>query len=107
MVETGKLRERITIQAPTVTRSAYGDEEVTWTDIATIWAAVWPRSGKEYFTSQQWQAEANIQIRIRFRKDINPGWRIKHGNNLYDIKAVICPEYRRRDLDLMCIEAVT
>lgn len=107
MVDTGKLRERIILQAPTNTRDAYGGETVTWTDIATIWAAVWPRSGKEYFATQQRQAEISLQIRIRYRTDVKAGWRIKHGNVYYDIEAVINTNYRRESLDLMCTEAAT
>ena len=39
-MQTGRLRERVTIQQENVTRDASGQELKTWPDVATVWARV-------------------------------------------------------------------
>ena len=43
----GDLRERVTIQQATATRDAYNAEVLTWSTVATVWARVLERGGRE------------------------------------------------------------
>lgn len=48
-MQSGRLRERVTIQAETVTRDVSGEELRTWVDEATVWASVTPGASSERF----------------------------------------------------------
>lgn len=105
-MEAGKLRHRVEIQYKVVTQNSYGEEEITWTELATVWAAVEPLSGREFLEGRQVSAEVNTRIRIRRRGDVTPEMRVVYGSINYDILAVIELEERRREEHLMCQEIV-
>lgn len=105
-MRAGELRHRITIQQKTVVRDTYGGETVTWTNTATVWAAVEPLSGREYFSAQQVQAEVNHRIRIRYRAGITTTMRVLWGTRVFDILAIINLQERGREIHLMCKEVV-
>lgn len=105
-MRAGDLRQRIKIQQKSVTRDTYGGETITWTDVAIVWAAVEPISGREYFSAQQFRAEVTTRIRIRHRAGITPVMRVSSGTRLYDIISVIEVNERNREVHLMCQEVV-
>jgi len=106
MIRAGELRHRVTIQQKSVTRNTFGEEIVTWQDVATVWAAIEPLRGREFFESQQVNAEVTTRIRIRYRPGITPTMRVVYGSRIFDIQAVINVEERNRELHLMCREEV-
>ncbi len=75
-----------------------------WSTVATVWAAVEPLRGREYFEAAAVQAETTTRIRVRHRNDITPGNRIQHGLVVYDVQAAIDKGGRQRELELMCRE---
>ena len=103
VIAAGRLRDRITIKTKSVTRDSYGAEVVTWTDLATVWAAVESLSGREYMAgtgSQQVRAERVQRVVIRKRPDVMPHMRVIHDGRTMNIDAIL-----KRDLDhlfLMC-----
>ena len=105
-MRAGDLRHRVTIQQPVETQNAYGEPVVAWQDVATVWAAVEPLRGREFFDAQQVQARVDHRIRIRYRADVTPKMRVLLGSRAFNIQAVIEPESRRRELHLMCKEAI-
>lgn len=106
MIRTGDRRHRVTLQAATKARNASGEEIKTYTDIATVWAAIFPVSAKEYMSAGQLQAAVTHRVNIRFRADVKPDWRIKFGNRYFEIKAITNREERNISLDLICAEGV-
>lgn len=106
-MRAGQLRQRVTIQEKSVTRNSYGEEVITWSDVATVWASVEPLSGREFLDAQRAGAEVTTRIRIRYRSGIAPEMRVTYGDHVYDIKAVIDVEERHREIQLMCREVVT
>ena len=108
-VRAGDLRHRVTLQSPVASQDGYGAETVTWTDVATVWAAVWPVRGREYFEARQTAAEVTHKVRIRYSTDVSgvtPKWRVVFGSRRFDIEAVINPDERSKYLDLMCVEVI-
>lgn len=102
----GRLRDRVTVQAKSVTRDAYGAEVVTWGTHATLWASVESLSGREYLEQQfgvdQVRAARAVRVVLRYRDDIVPWMRILHGARVLEIQAVI-----KRGLDelhAMCVD---
>lgn len=66
-----------------------------------------PLRGRELFAAQEHFAEVTTRIRIRYRDDVTAEMRVVHGGVDYAIGAVIDPELRHRELELMCASGVT
>lgn len=105
-MQIGRLNRRITIQSKTVTRDAYGGESISWTDVATVWAAVLPIRGREYVAIRQAGAEITTRFVIHYRSGITPAMRVVHGDANYDIVEVINAEDANRFLELMAMAEV-
>ena len=106
-IRAGRLRHRLTLQSKAETRDAYGAAIITWTDEATVWGAIEPLSGKEYFSQSTVQAEAKVRIVIRFYSGVSNSWRVKNDGLYYDIKDVLNENSRDRMMVLMTSEGVT
>ena len=105
-MRAGELRNRITIQSKTVVQNTFGEEDITWTEFATVWAAIEPLRGREFLDAQMASAEVTTKITIRQRDGISPEMRVVHGSIIYNIRAVIHVETRQREMQLMCQEYV-
>lgn len=103
-MRAGELRHRITIQRAVEVSDDLKTPTVTWQDVATVWAAVEPLSGREYLLAQNVNAELTVRIRIRYRPGVTPGMRVLYNGRVFDIQAVIDVEERHRELQLMCKE---
>ena len=103
-MQAGTLRHRVTIQEKEITRDSYGGEQITWADVATVWAAVEPLAGREFMEGRRLDAELSTRIRIRYRSGLAPTQRVTWGDHTYDIQAVIDVDTRRREVYLMCRE---
>jgi len=102
----GDLRHKITIQEKTVTEDSEGIAAETWGDVATVWASVEDLQGREFFQAAA-VAEIIARIKIRYRPGIAPAMRVLFESRLFDIKSVIDPDGRRRELQLMCREVTS
>ena len=100
-MDIGRLNRRIVIQEKTVTRDAYGGESISWTDVATVWAAVLPIRGREYVAIREAGAELTTRFVIRHRDGVTPAMRIAYGGGYYNIESVIDSEDGHRFLELM------
>jgi SPP1 family predicted phage head-tail adaptor len=103
-MQAGRLRRRVTIQKKTVTRNSYGEEVIVWVDVATVWAAIEPLSGREFVEGRQAAADVSTRIRIRHLAGITPDMRVTWGDTVYPIQAVLDHLDRSRELHLMCTE---
>jgi len=99
-----KLRHRVIIQQNQPTINAFGEETEQWVDVATVWAAVEPIKGREFFAAQKENAETTARISIRYRTGILADMRILYGNKIFEINAIIDVEERHIELQLMCQE---
>ena len=73
-------------------------------NVCTIWASVEPLKGREFFAAQKENAETTVRITIRYRSGISPDMRIKYGDKIYEINAIIDVEERHNELQIMCQE---
>jgi SPP1 family predicted phage head-tail adaptor len=92
------LNRRITIQQKQIVVDPEGIPTEKWTDVATVWAARNPLSGKEYFAAAAVNAEKTVKYRIRYRPGILPHMRLidQKDGVTYDIKAVLDDYYGDR-----------
>ena len=100
----GKLNKRITLQSKTTTRDAMGGMVETWTDVATIWAAVWPTSAKTKIQAESTTMIATHRIRIRYRTSIDSTYRVKFKTRYFSIDSITNPNEHNEWLDLICRE---
>lgn len=105
-MRAGELRHRVTLQSVTVARDAVGGTTETWTDQATVWAAIEPLRGREYWDAAQVAAEATYRVRMRYRAGVSPEMRLTYQGRTLEIESVTSPDERRRELELICREVV-
>lgn len=84
-MKAGDLRIWITLMKPTGDRDAGLRRGVTFEDFRSVPAARRDVSGKEFFEAHAVHAEDIVTWTIRFRKDIDTTWRIRHRETVYDI----------------------
>lgn len=107
MVRAGLLRNRVTIQAQTETQNVLGERELTWTNVATVWAEARAVSGRERLLANTEVAITDYLVRMRFRSDVTPDHRLELADGtLLDIENVI-PDQKKTQLELMCKERTT
>ena len=89
MLDSGKLRHRVSIERVTRTQDpATGAITDTWTEIAKVWAGIEPLSVREFVQSAAGQSEVTARITIRAR-DILATDRIIHRGTAYNIRGVL------------------
>lgn len=102
-MEAGELRHRITLLNPADELDGTG-QPASYSDWATVWAAVNPLSGRDLFAAQQLQSEVTHRVKIRYRAGVNSAMRVRFGTRIFEIDSVIDPEERHEELHLMCTE---
>lgn len=100
--QAGKLRTMVIIERATETRTAGGALTTTWATHATVWAGIYPRTGRERSMAAATVAEGDTSIFIRYRADITAKDRINAGGVIYNIGAVIDTENRHVQTELVC-----
>lgn len=109
-MRAGILTQRITFQRRTSQKNDYGEPLDVWRDLVSVWAAVEPISGREFFTALQVQSDITTRITCRYSSAvaaIGPQDRIKHGAVVYDIRhPPIDKDMRHREMQFMCTQHV-
>lgn len=103
-MKSGDFRHQITLQSPSYARDAKQELVATWTDEATVWAAIEWGSGRRFAEASQLNAEVSGIIRIRYRSDVQPTWRIYYDERYFQIISIANVMERGRELQLNCKE---
>jgi len=106
MVMAGLLKDRITLQAPTFARGSYGGPTKTWSDVATVWADVRDTVGRNLYQAMAEKSQVSVEIRLRWRQDIRPNWRVSFGTRKLEVIYRQDPTGRKSELILYCREIV-
>jgi len=110
--KAGRAGHRIKIEQKSVTRTAAGDEVITWIDVITdtadnaIWAEVWPLKGREFFAAQQTQYAADVRFRVRYRADIGQAHRVIWDSEPYDIVSIVDVGAGRHTIEILAINGI-
>lgn len=115
-LNAGRLRHRVQIQQSVPVIDSNGDAEqnqetgevvLYWQEVAEVWAAIEPISGREFIQSAAIQSKITARIIIRYRSDINAAMRAIHNGKIYNIEAVLPdPDSGLEWLTLPCSEGV-
>jgi len=100
--QSGQLDRRIVIQGYTTTTDAFGEVVKSFTTLATVWAKVEEKSGKEGEDGNQIVASKKVEFFIRYRNDINEQMRIVYNNNTYKIHAIQSADAREAFQMIRC-----
>lgn len=86
-LDSGKLRHRVRIEKLDYLRDSQGDviqdpntgeTSQAWVEVATVWAAIEPVSGREFIQSAATQSKVDARIVIRQRDDVDASMRLVH-----------------------------
>lgn len=110
MIDPGKMRHRIIFQSFTGEQDVFGDplqaDDSNWADVAAVWAAIDPVSGREFYAVEQSQSEVSHKIRCRYRAGLTTAMRIKYRSRRFKIISIIDWEERHESLLIVCKELV-
>ena len=106
MAGLGKFRHFITLQGQGTTRDSGGGISSGFSTIASVYANVVPKSGKEIYKRGKLVGSVTHEITIRYRTDITNASRISFNNKFFNIRSIINIDERDRYLKLMCEEGV-
>jgi len=98
------INKEIILQYKTKVPDGMGGFVESWTELDTVFAAIWPTSAKERMANMGQAIIVTHKIRIRYRKILKSYWRIKFGNRYFSIIGIINPSESNQMLDLMCQE---
>lgn len=86
----GHLNRRIDIEEATATRGQAGQELLTWSCLATVWAAVnaGNTGNAEQVEGDQLVATSRLVFTIRYRAGLDKKMRVKYRDNLYNILTI-------------------
>ena len=96
------LRENVVIQAVTAARNSVGVVTNTYTDVATVRAAVSSVSGKDFYEAASRQLQDVMTFTIRWYEGLTPEHRIKWAGTSYQILEINLLGVRR---DFMTVKA--
>ena len=89
MAGLGKFRHFITLQGQGTSRDAGGGISSGFSTIASVYANVVPKSGKEVYKQGKLIGSVTHEITIRYRTDITNASRISFNNKLFQKITII------------------
>ena len=102
-VAIGGLKKRVTILKQVRVSDGQGGFTETWQEAGTVWAAIEPISGREYYEAMQLASDVTHRVRMRYM-DLTPHEKIKYDDRVFDIIAVIDVNMEHRELEVLCNE---
>lgn len=102
----GTLRRRLTIQQAVNTPDSAGGETQAWSPFATVWSGLEGLSGDELAQFDQVDSHVTSRATIRWRAGVKPEMRVYEAISArtFEIRSVIDPDARKRQLELMLEE---
>jgi SPP1 family predicted phage head-tail adaptor len=94
----GELKRRVVLEQATRTPDGAGGAALSWTTVATLFAAVRALSGGESFAFDRIGGRVTHEFIIRHRGDVQPAMRFRLGTRLFEILAALDLDGRRRHL---------
>lgn len=86
----GGLDQRVTFER-SGTIPGPGGDVAGWTPVATVWAAVWPVSGRERLAAGREEGATLYRVKVRRRNGLDAGMRILWRGLVLNVRAVPDP----------------
>ncbi len=101
--QAGQLDRRITIKNFSETTDSFGQEVKSFSTLASVWANVVERVGREGEDGEMIAATKKVEFIIRYRTDVNEEMRISYNSNTYKIQAIQSADARKAFLKIVCL----
>lgn len=106
-MKAGKRNQKITIQEKRTVMNEFNEPVEVWLDVATVWAELLIGFGREFFGAAKVNTELSGIIKILYLPGIKARQaKVKYGERIFDVIAVIDPGERRRELELHIKEVI-
>lgn len=79
---------------------------MTWSTFQTVWVSIEPAGGREFYASEQLNAEMSHKVKMRFVDGITTKMRILHGTRIFEILSINRIHEIEHEMILMCKEDV-
>ena len=104
MTRAGALRHRVSLESASKTPDGGGGSSIVWQEVAAVWVAITPLKGRELMAAGQFASRLTHEITMRYRAQVLPQMRLRKGNRIFAIKAVIDMDEKQRWLRVLCEE---
>jgi SPP1 family predicted phage head-tail adaptor len=94
----GDLRHRIAIETPQRVSDGGGGAVETWDLVAEVWASMRPLSGTERSEADGLAGTVTHEVMMRHRDGLGGGQRLRLGDRIFDLRAVLNVDERHRFL---------
>lgn len=94
----GALRRRLVLETPVATPDGLGGATQDFEVVAALWGQVEWLSGGEHWRMGRPEQVASHRVTLRWRAGLDAGQRLRDGERIFDIRAVVDPEDGRRRL---------
>ena len=101
--QAGQLDRRITIKNFSETTDSFGQEVKSFSTLASVWANVVERVGREGEDGEMIAATKKVEFIIRYRTDVDEEMRISYNSNTYKIQAIQSADARKAFLKIVCL----
>ena len=110
-MNSGRMRNRITIQRETVSKDEYGQDIKTWQDWKTVFADIKNYNGNESYMANQEVVISRTEMYIRYIPLVSVKMRIKYEEHwkgtlietkFFKIESIANIEQKNEELKLLC-----
>jgi SPP1 family predicted phage head-tail adaptor len=103
-IEAGRLNRRIRLQRPLDVPDGAGGYTRTWQDVATLWAYLEPKAGREQWQLQQVYPIHLLRVILRYSPSlhIDESMRLVYRSQPYNIRSVTQPGEAHTVVELLC-----
>ena len=99
----GLMRQRLTLQAPTVIADGSGGIVTAWSTIKDVWGALQPFTANQLW-QQQDARRSTHRVTLRYDSAVQTGMRLQLNSRNFLIHAVSATDDRQRWLELLVEE---
>jgi SPP1 family predicted phage head-tail adaptor len=98
------VSKRVALERPERELDDGGGVTITWTQVAVVWASIRSAATSESAAGDDLTARTAHELRLRWRDDVRPGWRVIHESRALRIRSAIDRDGAKRWLHLDCEE---
>lgn len=103
----GDLVHRFSLEAPVRTPDGAGGALRSFALVSEVWGDLRALGGSERLGADRLEGRITHAIWLRYRDGLTPDFRLRLGNRIFEIRAIINHDGRQRFLECHCEEFVT
>jgi SPP1 family predicted phage head-tail adaptor len=105
MIDSGKLRERVTVQIASGATNALGETVLTWNNSTAVWASVEGVTARESLGLGQQEISVTHRVKMRYLPGLTQNMRFAWRNRTLEIVSLL-ERGNRSEHEIICQETV-